>query len=100
MDLFGKKLLKKHGILLAKAMDGSNHCNGCDAACCRGFPSVRLTYEEYAELERLGATRLYFLLNGDHFLLIENGCEFLTNNRCSIYNSRPDICRRFTCKDS
>lgn len=99
MDLFKKKKVKKHGILLDEHVDGSAGCLGCDAACCRGFPSVQLTPEEYTALERLGAVRLEFLLNGQHYLLIGNGCEFLLDNRCGIYNQRPAICRRFTCVD-
>jgi Fe-S-cluster containining protein len=100
MDLFRRKREKKHGILLDSPVDGSDHCLDCNAACCRGFPKVELTMDEYATLERLGAVRLEFLLNGHYFLIIENGCEFLVQNRCGIYNNRPGICRRFTCTDS
>lgn len=100
MDLFRMKRVKKHGIILDSPVDNSEVCAGCGADCCRGFPSVKLTPEEYSALERLGAARLEFLLNGEHYLIIEHGCEFLTDNRCSIYDSRPDICRRFTCKSS
>jgi len=100
MDLFRKKSGKKHGMLLEKPVDGTEGCIGCDAACCRGFPSVRLTVNEYRTLEQLGAARLQFLLNGEHYLIIEHGCEFLVDNRCGIYDQRPEICRRFTCTDS
>jgi hypothetical protein len=100
MDLFRNKRVKKHGILLDKPVDGSEHCLGCNADCCRGFPSVELTPDEYQTLERLGAARLQFLLNGEHYLIIENGCEFLVGNRCGIYNQRPSICQRFTCKEN
>ena len=99
MDLFRSKRVKRHGVLLDTPVDGSDHCIGCDAACCRGFPSVELTPQEYANLERLGAARLHFLLDGNHYLLIENGCEFLSENRCTIYDQRPSICRRFTCRE-
>jgi Fe-S-cluster containining protein len=87
-------------MLLDEALDGSDHCRDCDAACCRGFPTVELTAAEYTALERLGAVRLEFLLDGHHYLVIENGCEFLVDNRCGIYEQRPSICRRFTCRDS
>jgi hypothetical protein len=99
MDLFRTKRVKKHGRLLDKPLDGCKQCIGCDADCCRGFPSVELTPDEYTTLELLGAVRLEFLLSGRHYLIIENGCEFLVNNRCRIYDHRPDICRRFTCVD-
>jgi Fe-S-cluster containining protein len=100
MNLFRMKMIKKHGIILDRPVDGNEVCFDCDAACCRGFPSVKLTPEEYGTLERLGATRLQFLLNGEHYLIIEHGCEFLENNRCGIFNQRPEICRLFVCTDS
>ena len=99
MDLFRSKRAKRHGILLDEPVDGNDSCIGCDAACCRGFPSVELTAAEYAALEKLGALRLEFLLDGRHYLMIENGCEFLDGSRCAIYDQRPNICRRFTCRD-
>jgi len=99
MELFRARRAKKHGILLDEPVDGNDGCNGCDAACCRGFPNVELTPHEYAALERLGAARLEFLLNGRHYLIIENGCEFLIDGRCAIYDHRPSICRRFSCQE-
>src|SRR5512138_1242517 len=98
MDLFRRRKVKKRGTLLDEPVEGTG-CSGCDAACCRGFPSVALTPQEYATLERLGAARLEFLLNGNHYLIIENGCEFLIDSRCTIYDHRPEICRRFTCSE-
>ena len=99
MNLFRMKRIKKHGIMLDKSSDGNEVCFDCDADCCRGFPSVKLTPAEYSALERLGATRLQFLLNGDHYLIIEHGCEFLKDNRCGIYNQRPSVCRHFSCSE-
>ena len=99
MDLFGRKRVKKHGILLENFLDDGQHCRNCDAACCRGFPTVELTAGEYVTLQNLGAARLQFLLDGRYYLDIENGCEFLVENRCGIYGQRPSICRRFTCRD-
>ena len=98
MSLFRRNRVKRHGLLLDDPVDGSRCC-GCDADCCRGFPSVALSAAEYGTLARLGAQRLAFTLDGRFYLLIENGCEFLDRNRCAIYADRPDICRRFTCSD-
>jgi Fe-S-cluster containining protein len=75
-------------------------CQACDGECCRSFPTVNITLSEYNRLLTLGANRLYFSLSGRHKLIIENGCEFQTDGRCSIYNDRPDICRRFICVDA
>ncbi len=97
MSLFRRDRKKLHGMLLHHPKDGNERCAACDAACCRGFPTVALTADEYARLESLGAKRLEFTLNGHFYLIIENGCEFLHGNRCSIYEDRPKICRLFVC---
>ena len=97
MELFSRKRVKRRGILLDGPFDGSNHCCGCEADCCRGFSAVELNATEFSTLEKIGAKRLEFHLNGRFFLLIENGCEFLEGNRCGIYDERPAICRKFSC---
>ncbi len=89
---------KRHGILLDQPQGNDPRCTQCDGACCRGFPSVELTWEEYERLERLGAGRLHLPLVGHPLLLIDYCCEFLADGRCTIYEHRPDICRRFTCQ--
>lgn len=89
---------KRHGVLLDQPLDDPACCRACSAVCCRSFPSVNLTWPEYERLLDLGATRLHFSLSGPHKLIIENGCEFLHQNRCGIYEDRPDICRRFVCQ--
>jgi len=89
---------KRHGMLLDGPVDGSR-CIGCAADCCRGFPSVELTADEYSTLDSLGAKRLAFTLDERFFLIIEHGCEFLAGDLCGIYEQRPMICRRFTCSD-
>jgi len=95
----GKAKTKKHGKLLEHPADDDLRCRNCDGACCRAFPSVALTWSEYEELRMMGATRLQFSIFGPHKLIIDNGCEFLVNGRCSIYAHRPDVCRRFICTD-
>ncbi|WP_136515110.1 YkgJ family cysteine cluster protein [Geomonas edaphica] len=89
---------KRHGLLLDHPLDDPSCCRECAALCCRSFPNIDLTWEEYLRLEELGATRLHFSLYGPHKLIIENGCEFLDGNRCGIYEARPAICRRFFCR--
>lgn len=99
--MFGRHLpVKRRGRLLDTPLDDNVRCRNCAADCCRGFPSVELSADEFALLEKLGANRLEFTLSGHFYLLIENGCEFLVNNRCTIYAQRPAICRRFICVDS
>jgi len=88
--------IRRRGILLGEPVANHPRCATCDGACCRSFQSVALSWEEYARLRALGATRLAFSLSGA-FLLIENGCEYQVGARCRIYDSRPDVCRRFLC---
>lgn len=86
-------------MLLDAPVDDDYRCRDCGGACCRSFPSVEITLEEYRRLTSLGARRLEFSLSGRYRLVIENGCEFLNGGRCSIYHDRPEICRRFFCRD-
>lgn len=99
MLFFHRTREKRHGILLERPLDDPQRCHECDGACCRAFPSVALSWDEYQVLEALGAQRLELSLNGEFHLLIENGCEFLTDGRCAIYPDRPAVCRRFYCQD-
>ena len=88
----------RHGLLSDHPLDDPSCCRECGALCCRSFPNVDLTWEEYQSLSAIGAKRLHFSLHGPHKLIIENGCEFLDNNKCGIYEQRPGVCRRFICK--
>jgi len=91
--------VKRHAHLGDHSVDDDWRCRSCDGACCRSFVAVELTAAEYGRLEALGATRLQLSLRGPHWLLVENGCEFLAGGRCGIYDHRPEVCRRFICDD-
>ncbi|OGR26225.1 MAG: hypothetical protein A2X79_04215 [Desulfuromonadaceae bacterium GWB2_53_15] len=90
---------KLHGILLDQPEEGNERCKTCGGVCCNSFAAIELTWEEYERLQSLGAHRLQLSLYGPHRLEIDYGCEFLAQGRCSIYEQRPDVCRRFTCRD-
>ncbi len=89
---------RRRGLLLPTPVDDDRRCRDCDGGCCRSFPTVALSWGEYCRLEALGARRLVFAIRGPHHLVIENGCEFLVEGRCSIYADRPEICRHFICE--
>ena len=89
-----------HGILLDAPRDGDARCQECGGICCSSFAGIEISWDEYEQLQRLGARRLQLSLFGPHKLEIDYGCEFLVEGRCSIYEVRPDICRRFFCLDS
>lgn len=91
---------KYHGILLDRPKDGDDRCHNCGGVCCSSFTAVEINWDEYERLQGLGARRLQLSLFGPHKLEIDSGCEFLSEGRCSIYDARPDICRRFFCSDT
>jgi len=95
---FRKK--RYHGILLDAPLDNNERCQECGGLCCSSFAAITITWEEYERLHKLGAQRLQLALYGSHTLEIDYGCEFLEGGRCTIYNARPDICRRFFCSDT
>jgi len=86
-------------VLLDHPIGNLKRCDSCSNDCCRSFPAVNITWSEYTKLQALGANRLHFSLSGRCKLIIENGCDFLFEGRCSIYDQRPDICKRFICLD-
>ncbi|MGC1403264.1 MAG: YkgJ family cysteine cluster protein [Thermodesulfobacteriota bacterium] len=91
--------MKRHCLLLNHPVENEDRCRECDGECCRSFPALEITWAEFERLKALGSNRLYFSLTGHHKLIIENGCEFLSQGKCSIYHSRPDVCRRFICQE-
>lgn len=84
-------------------------CRKC-ADCCKKFPFVELSENEIDGLKQVTglpfevftnpkgkAVEEYFLKfreNGYCFFLIENDGTY----SCSVYESRPEICRRFPSK--
>jgi Fe-S-cluster containining protein len=77
-------------------------CEFCDAKCCRYFalpidkPS---TFEEfdYVRWYLLHERASVFVEDGDWFLLVHSPCKELgPDNRCRIYETRPQICREYS----
>lgn len=77
-------------------------CDGC-AACCRTFP-IFVSHEDAARELRIAAEGRLLPLHlaapqWDYQLFplpFHQACCFLNEeNRCTIYASRPDVCRRF-----
>lgn len=100
MPFTNRQKTKRRGRLLDRPRDGGEICQGCGGACCRSFSDVELSWEEFERLHELGARCLHLSLVGPPRLVIDYNCEFLIDGRCGIYESRPDICRRFTCIDA
>lgn len=83
----------------------SNACRSC-GSCCRLF-LINLTEKEFNSGEYLTESD-----NHDHFddfdsveeyglnILkknIDESCVYLLDNKCSVYDNRPEVCRDFYC---
>jgi Fe-S-cluster containining protein len=88
---------KRRAVIADAPVDDDPRCRSCEAACCRSFVSVPITWTEFERLRALGAQRLELSLHGAHRLIIDGACEFLEGGRCAIYQERPELCRRFIC---
>jgi len=77
-------------------------CEKCTGLCCRYFAFPIETPEDKDDFDDI---RWYlchknvtvFVEDGDWYLNIKNKCRHLSDkdNRCKIYNKRPNICRGY-----
>ena len=81
---------------------GESLCEYCTAKCCRYFALPIDTPDTYKELEYLRWFLLHdrasiFKEDDDWYLLVHTTCKhLLEDNRCGIYDTRPQICRDYT----
>ena len=77
-------------------------CDYCTAKCCRYFA---LPIETPTDLDDFDYIRWYllheaatvFVEDDDWYLLVHTRCRHLQDdNRCEIYETRPQICRDYT----
>lgn len=77
-------------------------CEHCTAVCCK---YVALPIDTPTTLEELDYIRWYliheeisvFVEDGDWYISFQTGCRhLLPDNRCGIYETRPQICRDYT----
>jgi Fe-S-cluster containining protein len=97
----GKKKRKKRDVESVKLRD----CRGCPALCCHDLVMRILKPETPAEIEELkwqvqyDTVRVFITSNRWH-LLIDGRCMYLDDdNLCTIYDDRPDKCRRHSPPD-
>lgn len=81
---------------------GESLCDHCTAKCCKYFA---LPIETPTERQDFDYIRWYLLHNGASvfvdegtwYLLVHSPCRHLqADNRCGIYETRPQICRDYT----
>lgn len=82
-----------------------NNCNGC-GLCCRFF-LINLSKEEYESGDCQTMFEEYGVMEdfekaeecGVNFLAqkSDGSCIYLVENKCSIHDKRPKVCRDFFC---
>ncbi|HEV3021885.1 MAG TPA: YkgJ family cysteine cluster protein [Pirellulales bacterium] len=80
-------------------------CNHCTAKCCKYFalpietPTTHKDFD-YIRWYLLHDMATVFIEEGDWYLLVHTRCKHLrSDNRCGIYETRPQICREYTIDD-
>ena len=81
---------------------GDNLCDHCSAKCCKYFalpidtPTTRKDFD-YLRWYLLHDRASLFTEDGDWYLLVHTTCKHLmADNRCGIYETRPQICREYS----
>jgi Fe-S-cluster containining protein len=82
-----------------------NLCEHCTAKCCRYFALPIDAPEEFSDFEFIRWYLLHeratvFKESDTWYLLVHTTCRHLqSDNRCGIYETRPQICREYSTKD-
>lgn len=78
-------------------------CDICDAKCCKGFYNTVCSQIILEDFEKVYENfPIVFMLGELNYLkpviLLTNGiddCKYLENNKCNIYEKRPQVCRTY-----
>ncbi|MBI2825816.1 MAG: YkgJ family cysteine cluster protein [Planctomycetia bacterium] len=77
-------------------------CDHCSAKCCKYFalpidtPKTREEFD-YLRWYLLHDQATAFVEDGSWYLLVHTVCKHLRpDNRCGIYNERPQVCREYS----
>jgi Fe-S-cluster containining protein len=80
---------------------GESLCDHCSAKCCKYFalpidtPNERKDFD-YIRWYLLHERAAVFVDEGTWYLLVHTRCRhLLADNRCGIYETRPEICREY-----
>ena len=92
-------------IPISEIPPGKSLCEYCTAKCCRYFALPIDTPETLEDFEYIRWYLLHdqasmFTEDEDWYLLVHTTCEYLQpDNRCGIYETRPQICRDYSTDD-
>lgn len=73
----------------------SKYCITCEESCCKkGL--LNITTQEAALIKKKKPKALFLEeWDGSLSITLEPGCTFLENNQCTIYEERPQACRKY-----
>jgi len=72
-------------------MEACQKCGACCKVLAMRVPKTDTMYREF-----FSARGLLFDAQDDEVLLVPSRCQYLTpENKCQVYDVRPDICRLF-----
>jgi Fe-S-cluster containining protein len=86
----------------AQLKPGEVLCQFCAAKCCKYYslpmekPTTRKDFD-YIRWFLLHGRSAVYIEDGTWYLLVYSDCKhLLPDNRCGIYDTRPQICREYT----
>ena len=88
-----------------KDVDVATLCDHCTAKCCKYFALPIDTPESWQDFEFIRWYLVHdrasvFVEEGVWYLMVHTQCHYLQDdNRCGIYETRPDICREYSTSD-
>lgn len=94
--------LSTRQIQRSELKSGEVLCDHCTAKCCRYFslpldPPKTFADFEYIRWYLLHAEATVFIEEDSWYLLVHTVCKHLQpDNRCGIYQTRPQVCREYT----
>lgn len=86
--------------------DSDVNCGNCEAPCCKGIFVPLLTEKEFFSgkypIKVIDVPEFKDKLPSAENIIglavLKNGCIFLKDNKCSIYEDRPKACRIYDCR--
>ncbi|MEM7475856.1 MAG: YkgJ family cysteine cluster protein [Planctomycetota bacterium] len=82
--------------------EGESLCDYCNAKCCRYFalpiePPSTIKDFDFMRWFLLHDRASIFVEDDDWYIFVHTVCKHLQpDNRCGIYETRPEICREYT----
>jgi len=88
-----------------RKMKAEKSCGSCDAICCR-YVAIPIdpptTPRDFEDVRGYIAHRDVWVVveDGDWYVCVDRNCRYLgRDNKCTIYEKRPSICRTYKTAD-